>query len=491
MLDRVTTSPAEAAASITAHLGIHGWSDLDPILLAALAQESPLLLVGPHGTGKSLLVERIAHALELEMRHYNASLLNYDDLVGIPMPDETGTQLDFIRTPGTIWDAGFVFFDEISRCRADLQNKLFPIVHERRIVGIELQHLEHRWAAMNPPAPENPDLSSAANTYYFGSDPLDPALIDRFPFIVQVPAWDELSHEDRIAMLDTAAQSMHIEHNDPSVPGLLNHLIAETRHHMVVIAHTFADWLSDYVINLMDFLAEAELAQSPRRAAMLSRSIVTVHAARIALYGDMADIETSVEMAIKHSIPQTATDVPPSPVTLLALHRQAWELSQVLEDDIWRQIMRESDPAVRIAMADQLDISDGDMSRLITQAIGGEASDPRQVGLAVAIFMAFKDRRNLDASAYEPLAQLATSVMTPRTLSRPNYADATPEGKTWQEIKKWIESEYDREDSLLFRLERNFLLNGFLAFWPKTTSWQTALEQFRDDLKCFNIQEVS
>ena len=180
---------------ITESLGIQGWSHLDAVLLAALATESPLLLVGPHGTAKSLLVEKIANALALALRHYNASLINYDDLVGIPLPEAGTNRLQFVTTPGAIWDAEFVFFDEISRCRPDLQNKMFPIVHERRIAGIRLDKLRHRWAAMNPPAPEDPD--TAIGEYYLGSEPLDPALVDRFPFVVPVPNWRQLRKEDR------------------------------------------------------------------------------------------------------------------------------------------------------------------------------------------------------------------------------------------------------------------------------------------------------
>ncbi len=123
---------------LAAALGVHGWAPLDPVLLAALATESPVLLVGAHGTAKSLLVERVAGALGQEFRHYNAALLNYDDLVGIPLPDDGGS-LRFVHTPGALWDAEFVFFDEISRCRADLANKLFPIVHERKVLGLPLR----------------------------------------------------------------------------------------------------------------------------------------------------------------------------------------------------------------------------------------------------------------------------------------------------------------------------------------------------------------
>jgi len=66
-------------------LGLHGLEALAPILVAALATEEPLLLIGPHGTAKSLLLTRIAAALDLPFRHYNASLLNFDDLVGLAL----------------------------------------------------------------------------------------------------------------------------------------------------------------------------------------------------------------------------------------------------------------------------------------------------------------------------------------------------------------------------------------------------------------------
>ena len=53
---------------------------VEPVILAALIQQDPMLLIGPHGTGRSYLLNRLAAALRLEHRHYNASLLNFDDL---------------------------------------------------------------------------------------------------------------------------------------------------------------------------------------------------------------------------------------------------------------------------------------------------------------------------------------------------------------------------------------------------------------------------
>ena len=113
-------------------LGVVGLDTLEPVILAALATETPLLLVGAHGTAKSLLLSRLCEALHLQWRHYNASLVNYDDLIGYPLPNVNGT-LTFVQTPASVWNAQAVFIDEISRARPDMLNRLFPIIHEKKV----------------------------------------------------------------------------------------------------------------------------------------------------------------------------------------------------------------------------------------------------------------------------------------------------------------------------------------------------------------------
>jgi MoxR-like ATPase len=176
-------------------LNLFGLDHLDPVILAALTDERPLLLIGPHGSAKSALLERLAAALGLDHRHYNASLLSFDDLVGFPVPD--GDALRYLRTPATLWGAQSVFLDEISRCRPEVQNKLFSIVHEKRIQGIALPDLRYRWAAMNPPPA--PDADDGADPFlaYAGCLPLDAALADRFGFVLPLPGLDELPAEAR------------------------------------------------------------------------------------------------------------------------------------------------------------------------------------------------------------------------------------------------------------------------------------------------------
>lgn len=79
-------------------LGLHGLDHLDAVVVAALASEELLLLVGPHGSAKSALLNRAAAALGLEHRHYNASLVSFDDLLGFPLPNEARSELQYLRT---------------------------------------------------------------------------------------------------------------------------------------------------------------------------------------------------------------------------------------------------------------------------------------------------------------------------------------------------------------------------------------------------------
>lgn len=473
---------SEAAAGITAALGIQGWKHLDPLILAALATESPLLLIGAHGTAKSMVVEKITEVMNLSWRHYNASMLNYDDLVGIPVPeDETGRRLKFISTDDSIWDAEFVFFDEISRCRAELQNKMFPIIHEKRVGGIKLHKLRYRWAAMNPPAPDDPDLTGG-NEYYLGSELLDPALVDRFPFIIPVPDWPRMTRDERRRVIARAAQKA----DHAVLEGWLGDVVEACAALIPQLEDELEGWLGDYTVSVVDLLMQARLPQSPRRAYMLARSLVAVHAARMVLEGADADLEYSAELALTFGLPQNATDVPPSAGNVVAIHRQAWEISSLSEDDAWRQVLEELDPVRRVVMADQLDLSDPDISRLITQALGAQTSDARRIGLAAAVFVAFHARRDLTAAAWEPLMQLAAKVLEPRPINLPLRPGQHTD--LWNEINNWLPALEDTR-TLRQRLERNFVLTGFPELWTRY-DWKAALEALRADLELFNVQDV-
>ena len=107
----------------------------------------------------------------------------------------------FLETPATVWGAESVLIDEISRCKPEHQNRLFSLVHERSIQGLALPKLRYRWAAMNPCSA---DQSGAQD--YLGSEPLDPALADRFALFVAAADWDELTDAERRGVADPAGE---------------------------------------------------------------------------------------------------------------------------------------------------------------------------------------------------------------------------------------------------------------------------------------------
>ena len=334
-----STSMALAARiGIFDQLGVVGFSSIEAPLLAALATDSPLLLIGPHGTAKSLLLNKIAEALDLSFRHYNASLLNFDDLVGFPLPSADGT-LQYVKTPAAIWGAGAVIFDEISRCRPDIQNKLFPIIHERKVQGLPLVGLQYRWAAMNPPDRDEDDSG------YLGSEPLDTALADRFPFVIDMPAWRTFTKEQQLEVIQSEDQSI-----DPVHAQRLVQAIARTKALLALTSEALEEGMAAYVQTMFALLLQAGIALSPRRCAMLYRACLSVNAAAMAIDSKASVTDTTL-LALRSSLPQRALGIAISEVKLLSAHKEAMRLIQLAPNDPFKAILCESDPVEKIRLA--------------------------------------------------------------------------------------------------------------------------------------------
>ena len=257
---------------LTEPLGLFGWKTLEPVILAALATELPMLLVGKHGSAKSFLLERLAESLNLNFRSYNASLINYDDLVGIPIPANNNTTLEYISNPNSIWDAEVVFIDEINRTKPELQNKLFPIIYDKRVQGQKLEKLKYRWAAMNPSfSDEDEDIA------YFGAMPLDPALADRFPFIIEVPEWDDLSKKDKKNILFDADKGKH------DFPVDIKELVDKVKAKIKEISLSKQGEIANYILVLMDVLKSSLGYISARRATMFQETLIAIYASMLVL----------------------------------------------------------------------------------------------------------------------------------------------------------------------------------------------------------------
>lgn len=435
-------APPRRRAGLLRRLNLHGLDHLDAVLLAALASEAPLLLIGPHGSAKSALLERVAGALEIEHRHYNASLLSFDDLVGFPVPNAARDGLDYLRTPATLWGAQSVFLDEISRCRPETQNKLFSIVHERRVMGIALDRLRWRWAAMNPPA--GFDAGGEIDDAYLGSQPLDPALADRFCFVVPLPTFIELEPKARRAAI---AEGHLAVDGDAGLPALLE----AARVHAALSEEADDGWVVGYVDALVGLLVQAKLPISGRRAGMLRQAIHAVRGARAALdqggpgvrgsasveslagnAGDGAGEESercgggtagaanegnqgldtnaladAALVALRNCLPQRAQGREIAESKLLAIHRKAVEVAAAEVGTPLRTIHAEPDPLKRVAIA--LSMPDGTLSRTAFSALVGDAFAAQDVPgrylLARRLIGALAERDLVNAPTLELLAE--------------------------------------------------------------------------------------
>lgn len=379
-------------------LGLFGWSYLEPIILASLASEYPLLLIGKHGSAKSFILEGLAESLNIEYRNYNASLINYDDLVGIPVPINNNTSLSYISNPNSIWEAEVVFIDEINRTKPELQNKLFPIIYDKRVQGIKLEKLKYRWAAMNP---YNNDDDEENEDSYFGTMPLDIALEDRFPFIIEVPTWDDLSLKDKQLILKNSNLARK------EFPVDINELIKSTKEYYRVIFETNKEAIANYIIDLIDLLRNSLGYLSTRRATMMQDTLIYLYAAFKAI-NEYNNFEFSFNdicyLHIQCSIPNYANKKIDK-TQLISTCQQAIKLSK-LDDSLSKEILLTQDPIkkLKILIKNKNVLDDDMINDAITSSLN-EINDPKiRRAMALFTYLSFRKNENIYPTVIETLA---------------------------------------------------------------------------------------
>jgi MoxR-like ATPase len=391
---------------LTEPLGLFGWKTLEPVILAALATELPMLLVGKHGSAKSFLLERLAESLNLNFRSYNASLINYDDLVGIPIPANNNTTLEYISNPNSIWDAEVVFIDEINRTKPEFQNKLFPIIYDKRVQGQKLEKLKYRWAAMNPPFLDEEE----DNLIYFGAMPLDPALADRFPFIIEVPEWDSLSKEDKKSMLYDADKGRH------EFPVDIKELVDKARAKIKEISISEQENISNYILALMDVLKGSLGYVSARRATMFQETLIAIYASMIVLgeyTGDVSTLDDSVYLHIQTSLPFIVNQRIDRGL-LLTIAARSLKIAQT-GDEITRELLLTTDPLkqIKFAVVNRIAIKAETLSEVITSSISQLPSHRRRA-VALISYLVFKENEDIYATAIETLVAEVRPVFETR-----------------------------------------------------------------------------
>src|SRR4051812_23896564 len=388
-----------------AALGAYGFEAQEPVILAALASGDPILLIGRSGTGKTFLLNSISEALGLEHRHYNASLISFDDLVGFPYPDEARSSVRFLETPATIWGAESVLVDEISRCKPEHQNRLFSLVHERKIQGLALTKLRYRWAAMNPCTTDQ-----STDEEYLGAEPLDPALADRFAVILDVNDWEALSDGDRQLVANPAGEGARADDG-----GLLKAELAEWHTAFrAKLAHC-PSRIVDYVCAVTTTLREGSIRLSPRRTRLITRTLL----AATVVEGVTPDTlgsrtcEAIFRAVLDASLPQRAWGATPDADKVAAAHRLAWDSTMLVGRDKWLHsfhLQRPLDRKARLLLDECPDADTGTLA--IEQLLANEPKE-RAAAFALAAYpAAVAGRLPIGAEAVNDLGRVAQPMLT-------------------------------------------------------------------------------
>ena len=336
------------------HLGLHGWQRLELPLLCVLVRRGSMLLVGGHGSGKTMLARRLAAALGLTCRVYDATKTPFEDLLGYIDPASlcAGTAR-YVDTPLSARGVGLILVDEISRAEPGMQSKFLELVFERTLMGEPLTELRYVLAAMNPSS-------------YLGAGPVDEALLGRFDVIVQVPSFAELAEPDQAAAI-AAGAGMQAEEQPPvgPLPALIE-LIEAARARLPEVAERLGEHARSYAVAFARASHAEHLPLDGRRVVMLARTLIAAHAlveAGWAWDGDDEELYRSVALA---SLPWVASEIDFDPVRVLSPHATAWGVAggpgerregvlQILGDG-------DSDRAMRryLQLADRLDVVEHD-----------------------------------------------------------------------------------------------------------------------------------
>jgi len=123
------------------------------LLAIAVATNTPVILWGEPGIGKTATIAAIARSLRLPLETVIASIHEPSDFSGLPIP--TGDEVTFAPPSWAVRLAregkGILFLDEISTAPPAVQAALLRVVLEKTIGQFRLPDSVRIIAAANPP----------------------------------------------------------------------------------------------------------------------------------------------------------------------------------------------------------------------------------------------------------------------------------------------------------------------------------------------------
>ena len=234
---------------------------------------------------------------------------------------------------------------------------------------------------------------------------------------MSVPDWDDLTPADQKNVLADQFAGRH------EFPVAIRELVAEARKRYEELVPELTPRLTPYIVTLVPKLHAAKYDVSTRRATMLMRCVIAVHAAREVLFGHGGrgatallgdgrvrtpcapiDLYDSARLALLNTLPDRARRLL-NAAELSAICKTAWELSMRDEADPLVLLMKIDDPVLRLRkmVAERLVVPPDRAAVIIGEGVA-KAKPHLRRGLALATYLGIRERADIPASTVELLA---------------------------------------------------------------------------------------
>lgn len=173
---------------------VHGYDEVEPILLSCLSRRLPICIQGKHGLGKTTLGRLMAETIAPNhngFRYFSCDKANLVILAGIPnmeLSKQTGS-IEFTPSNISVWDADVILADELPRANKEAQNYWLEIVENQTLFGKPISHNRFMF------------IATGNDHTYTGSFKFDLALKSRFYAWIPAPDFDTVESNEVVAMI--------------------------------------------------------------------------------------------------------------------------------------------------------------------------------------------------------------------------------------------------------------------------------------------------
>ena len=97
------------------------------------------------------------------------------------------------------------------------------------------------------------------------------------------------------------------------------------------------------------------------------------------------------------------------------MHRQAWNIAGLNEDDPWKELLKIADPVERAAVASKtgFPLTEADLSSVILEAVASRPTEAQRAAIALVLYLSLRSSRRIAATAAETLASQLSRVLRP------------------------------------------------------------------------------